>query len=169
LWATNGAIVFVGLDRGRAILPLLNERRPPQTRLFDVILDEWALSREELPPEGQLAGTEIARTEQGRLALPADVRVGLVVFADAYHRLWAPVPLLARLQSNLTDDALIAIVERDGPDTASRRLANHRRRLSAHQATAELRQAGFALRQTLTAPTEDRYFLLFGRKARSDR
>lgn len=169
LRATNGAIVFVGLDRGRALLPLLNERRPLQTRLFDVTLDEWALSREELPPEGQLAGTEIVRTEQGRLALPADIRVGLVVFADAYHRLWAPVPLLTRLQSNLTDDALIAIVERDGPGTASRRLANHRRRLSAHQATAELHQAGFALRQTLTAPTEDRYFLLFGRKAISDR
>jgi hypothetical protein len=83
-----------GLDRGWAVVPALKEQLPPSTRFFEVIIDEWALSREELPPAPPRSSIEVLRTEKGGLAVPADVRVGLVLFADAYHRLWEPLPLL---------------------------------------------------------------------------
>jgi ubiquinone/menaquinone biosynthesis C-methylase UbiE len=163
----DAAVVFVGLDRGRAALPALREQLPSSARLFDVALEEWAVSREELPDPSPPAGVEVLRVEKGILTLPEDVRVGLVLFADAYHRLWKPAPLLQRLKEQMPPSGLVAVVERDGPETEPRRLAGHRRRLSSRLVMDDLRQAGFAWRRTLPAPTEDRYFLLFEPKPAS--
>jgi ubiquinone/menaquinone biosynthesis C-methylase UbiE len=157
----GSAVVFFGLDRGRAVGPALREQLPDSTRFFDIIIDEWALSREELPPETQHAGIEVLRTEKGNLAMPAGVHVNLVLFVDAYHRLWEPLPLLQRLKEHMPSSGLVAVVERKGPDAEPRRLAAHRRRLSSQLVIEDLRKAGFHLRQTLSAPAEDRYFLLF--------
>ena len=66
--ARGSAVVFFGLDRGRAVVPLLQETLPPSSCIYDVVIDEWALSREELPPEGRRPGLEILRTEKNDLA-----------------------------------------------------------------------------------------------------
>jgi SAM-dependent methyltransferase len=164
-WNDGSAVVFVGLDWGRAVVPALKEQLPASTRFFDVIIDEWALSREELPPEATRAGVEVLRTAKGSLTVPADVRVGLVLFVDAYHRLWEPSPLLQRLKEQMRSSGLVAVVDRKGPDAEPRRLAGHRRRLSASLVIEDMRKAGFHLRRTLPAPAKDHFFLLFGVEA----
>jgi hypothetical protein len=157
----NSSVVFFGLDRGRAVLLELREQLPASTRLFDVVIDEWALSREELPSDAQVSGVEILRTEKGSLTLPENARVGLVLFADAYHRLWKPSPLLEQLKKQMSASGLIAVVERKGPDAEARHLAGHRRRLSSALVIEDMREAGFQLSRTRPAPGKDRYFLLF--------
>jgi SAM-dependent methyltransferase len=157
----DSVAIFVGLNLGRAVVAPLREHLPSSTRVLDIVLEEWAVSREELPPEARHSGVEVLRMEKGNLALPADARVGLVLFADAYHRLWDPLPLLKRLKEHMPPSGLVAVVEREGPATEPRRLAGHRRRLVSRHVTEDMRTAGFQLRRTLPAPTEDRYFLLF--------
>lgn len=142
-------------------MPALKEQLPPATRMFDVVIDEWALSREELPSEAQVAGVEILRTEKGGLAVPEAARVGLVLFVDTYPRLWKPLPLLEQLKGRMTKSGLVAVVERKGPDAEARHVAGHRRRLSSSLVIADMREAGFQLRRSLPAPAKDRYFLLF--------
>jgi SAM-dependent methyltransferase len=161
----GAAVVFFGLDRGRAVASALREAIPPSSHVFDVVLDEWALSREELPTESRSPGLEILRTEKNQLPLPAEIRIGWVVFVDAYHRLWEPLPLLRQLGAHMLEPGRLAVVERHGPDDEPRRVAGHRRRLASARVIEDLRQAGFELQQTLPAPTEDRYGLLFQRRS----
>lgn len=165
----NSSLVFFGLDQGRAVLPELREKLPPSTRLFDVVIDEWALSREELPSDAQVSGVEILRTEKGSLTLPENARVGLVLFVDAYHRLWKPGPLLEQLKGRMSQSGLVAVVERKGPDEEARHVAGHRRRLSSSLVIEDMREAGFRLRQTPAAPARDRCFLLFELPSPGDR
>lgn len=155
------SVVFFGLDQGRAVLPALRESLPNSTPVFDAIIDEWALSREELPPDGQPAGVEVLRTEKGSLTLPPDAHAGLVLFVDTYHRLWEPLPLLKRLKEQMSGSGLIAVVERKGPSAEARHLAGHHRRLSSSLVIEDMREVGFQLRRSLPAPAKDRYFLLF--------
>jgi predicted methyltransferase len=165
--AGEAAVVFFGLDRGRAVLPKLQAKLPASSRLFDVVLEEWALSREELPPEPGPARAEIVRTDKGALALPTNAPPRLVLFADAYHRLWDPVPMLRRLKEQMPDSGLVAVVDRQGPEGESRRLAGHHRRIASTRVIEDMRQAGFALRQSLAKPAGDRFFLLFELAKRS--
>ncbi len=104
---------------------------------------------------------EVIRTDKGSLALPSDVSVSLVLFVDAYHRLWKPLPLLEQLKERMSQSALVAVVERQGLEGGPRHLAGHRRRLSSSLVIDDMCQAGFQLRQTLRPPARDRYFLLF--------
>lgn len=161
--SVGSTVLFFGLDRGRAVLPALKRGLPPTTQLVDVVLDEWAQTQEELPPGAPHPGTDVLRKNNNGLVLPPDRRLGLVLFVDAYHRLWEPVPLLRQLRERMPDSGLLAIVERQGPDDEPRRLAGHCRHLPSRLAVEELREAGFRLRQTLAPPTEDRYFVLFER------
>ncbi len=160
--ARDRAVVFVGLDAGRPVLPALRAALPASARLIDVTLEEWALSREETPAGGSIPGVEPARKEKNELALPADTRVELALFVDAYHRVWDPAPVLKALRARLTDTGLVAVVDRKGPHPEARRLANHRRRVAPQQVEADLRQAGFEPRGAVRAPARDRFFLLFG-------
>ena len=156
-------MAFCGLDGGRAVAPALRERLPASVRLFDVILNEWAISREELPGGTPLSGAEVLRTDKGVLQIPDGAQLGAVVFVDSYHRLWEPLALLRRLKDRMPASGWVAVVDRDGPEGESRRLAGHWRRVSAKLVTDEMREAGFQLRRNLPAPTEDRYALLFER------
>jgi len=157
----TGPVVFFGLDTGRTVLPALKAKVPASSRFYDVILEEWAISREELPPEPGTPGVEILRTDKGDLALPADVKPGLVLFVDAYHRLWDPAPLLRRLKQQMPASGRLVVLDRKGPETEARRLANHRRRISPERVIEDMRQAGFHLVRTLRPPAKDRFFLLF--------
>ncbi len=159
----GSTVLFFGLDRGRAVLPALKHGLRPSTQLVDVVLDEWALTPDELPSGGPHPGVEVLRKNKDGLALPPGMRLGLVLFVDADHRLWEPLPLLRQLRERMPDSGRLAIVERQGPDDEPRRLAGHRRHFSSRLAAQELREADFRLQQTLAAPTEDRYFALFDR------
>ena len=111
--------------------------------------------------DAQVSGVEILRTEKGSLTLPENARVGLVLFADAYHRLWKPSPLLEQLKGRMSQSGLVAVVDRKGPDEEALHVAGHRRRLSSSLVIEDMRTAGFQLSRTLPAPGKDRYFLLF--------
>jgi SAM-dependent methyltransferase len=160
--AADAVVVFFGLDRGREVAPLLRTKLSASARLYDIILQEWALSREELPPNSPSPGVEILRTDKGELAFPAEARLDLVLFVDAYHRLWDPTPILERLRGNIRESGWVALVDRSGPDDESPRLANHRRRISAKRVVEQMEKAGFELRKKLHPPAKDRFFLLFG-------
>ena len=159
--AEGSSVAFFGLDRGRAVLPVLKAKLPPSARLFDVMVEEWPLSRDELPAEARTLGAEVLRIEKGNLVLPSEAQCGLVLFVDAYQRLWNPAPILKRLKEHMLSTGLLAVVDRKGPDGEARRLAGHRRRISPKQVTEDLRMAGFQLRRKLPAPAKDRFFLLF--------
>jgi len=157
----EASVVFFGLDRGRAILPALREKLPASTRLFDVIIQEWALSSDESHLETPVTGVEVPRMEKGGRTLPADTRVSLVVFADIYHRVWEPLPLLKHLRECMSGSARIAVIDRQGPDPEPRHVAGHRRRISASLVIEDLQHAGFQLREKIRAQAADRFFLLF--------
>ncbi len=158
----GSAVVFVGLDRGRAAGPALRAALSPSRRFYDVVIDEWALSREELPPDPRAEGAEILRAEKNALALPGDGAIGLTVFADAYHRLWDPLPLLETIKKRMAGAALLAVMDREDPQKEPRPVAGHRRRISSELVIDELRRAGFNLRESLPPPAKDRFLLLFG-------
>jgi ubiquinone/menaquinone biosynthesis C-methylase UbiE len=158
----DAGVVFVGLDRGRSVVPVLRSELPTSSRVFDVVLEEWALSREERPSEAPRPGVEIFRTEKGILTLPAEVSPGLVLFVDAYHRLWDPVPFLRQLRAQVPRSGRVAVVDRQGPHGETRRLAGHRRHISSQLVIEEMRQAGFSVQRRLPAPAKDRFYLLFG-------
>ena len=141
-------------------MPALKAKLPRDTQVFDVIPEEWALTREELPADAPVPGSAILRTEKGDLALPADLHPQLVLFVDAYHRLWDPAPLLRSLKQNLPESALVAVVDRKGPETDARRIAGHHRRISPSLVAEEMKKAGFRLQRKLPAPAKDRFFLL---------
>lgn len=158
----GSSVLFCGLDQGRVVLSALKEKLPASVPCFDLVIEEWALSRQELPSGTPQPGIEVLRTEKGSLVVPEAVRLGLVLFVDSYHRLWNPPPLLQALKQRLTSSTQIAVIDQAGPDAESRRLAGHRRRISPKEVIQEMNQAGFRLRQTLPAPAPDRFFLLFG-------
>lgn len=157
----QGAVAFCGLDGGRIVTPALRERLPASVQVLNLILEEWAISREELPAGAPVPGTEILRTEKGNVPLSDGVELGAVVFVDSYHRLLGPLPVLRRLKERMPASGWVAVVDRAGPEGESRRAAGHRRRISTRLVTDEMRQAGFQLRHRLPAPTEDRFAFLF--------
>lgn len=164
----NGSpVLFFGLDAARPVLPALQNFMPANARFLDVVLEEWAVSREELVPAAQKPGIEILRTEKGDLALPSDIQPGLILFADAYHRLWNPAPLLRRLHQQTPPSGHLVVLDRKGPDAESRRLASHHRRISPRLVEKEMREAGFFLRRTIQAPAPDRFLMVFSPQAPS--
>jgi len=154
-------VLFFGLDAARPVLPALQNLLPANARLLDVVLEEWALSREELVPSARTPDIEVLRTEKGDLALPSDIRPGLILFADAYHRLWNPAPLLRRLHQQTPPSGRLVVLDRKGPDAEPRRLAGHHRRISPELVEKEMREAGFLLRRTIPAPAPDRFLMIF--------
>lgn len=157
----EGAVVFCGLDQGRGVVPLLRAKLPRANRWFELILEEWALTREEVPGGIPELDTEILRTDKGDLEVPEGVQVGMVLFVDSYHRVWEPASMLQRLRERMGASGWVAIADRRGPEGESRRLASHRRRISTERVVEELGLAGFELHRPLPAPDGDRFLLLF--------
>lgn len=156
------SVLVFALDGGRAVASDVMERLPVSTCL-DAIIDEWALTEDELPSGGELPGSRIVRMQKGKLTLPVEFRADLVLFLDAYHRLWEPQALLHTLKEHLSDSASIVVVDRNGPEDEIRRTAGHRRRLASTSVQRDLLEAGFTCQRTEPALPGDRFFLLFGR------
>jgi len=156
--ANTPVVLFVGLDRGRAVLPALREKLGTEARVFDVVLEEWRTFDGELPA-GASGG--IVRTANGDLPELEERSLDAAVFADGFSRLWDPAPLLRRLRAALKPDALVAILDREGPEGESRPLAGYRRRIAPARVNADLKAAGFRLTETLSPPAGDRFLLVF--------
>jgi SAM-dependent methyltransferase len=154
----EGDIVLFALDGGRDVLPALREVLGGSARIHDVVLEEWVTAKDELPP-GSEAGAP--RTAKGDLTLPGEAPLSLVLFADAYHRLWDPSLILERLKARMGREGRLAILDRRGPDGESRRLAGHRRRLAPSLARREVERAGFELAAEPAPPASDRFLMVF--------
>jgi ubiquinone/menaquinone biosynthesis C-methylase UbiE len=156
-------ILFVGLDRGRSVLPALLQHKS-RPRIMDAVLEEWTTVKAELPLDVQSNQGEVIRTAKGDLPQLANNVLNAAVFADGYSRLWDPAPLLQRVRQSLSADGYVAILDRKGPENEPRRLAGHHRRIAPSLVRTEMEQAGFVLAKELKAPAKDRFFLLFRRR-----
>ncbi len=154
-------IAFIGLDRGRALLPVLQNRQKPAVRITEVVLEEWAITKEEILQADAGAVQQVLRTVNGDLPTLTNRTFNAVIFADAYDRLWEPDKLLARLRQALVPDGFVAVIDRTGPADESRRLAGHHRRISPKQVRDDMKEAGFKEVQELKPPAKDRCFLIF--------
>jgi ubiquinone/menaquinone biosynthesis C-methylase UbiE len=163
--AGNQNIAFIGLDRGRALLPALQQRLAASARLCDIVIEEWAMNTNEVPVASSgnagPAKVELLRTINGGLKPPPGVAFDQVIFADAYHRLWDPAKLLVELRQALTKDGVVVVLDRKGPKDEPRRLAGHRRRIAPETVIADLEKAGFALTKKPSPPATDRFLLIF--------
>lgn len=85
-------VLVVALDAGRKLVPLLRDGMGASGQLHDVILEEWALSKDELPEGADLEKIRVLHTKKGNLDVPDGVETDLVLFVDSYHRLWDSCP-----------------------------------------------------------------------------
>ena len=157
----NPNLLFLGIDRGRALLPALREMAGAGGSVRDVLIEEWRTFKEDLPPDVKDEAADVARTAQGDLPDLAKNSLDAAIFADGYSRLWDPAPLLRRIREALKPGGYVAILDRSGPDEERRTLANHRRRIASARVKSEMRAAGFECVKELPAPAGDRFFLLF--------
>lgn len=161
----SGTVLVVALDAGRKMMPLLEERAGASGRLQDVVLEEWALSKDELPEGADSEGVRVLRTEKGDLQLAGDASLDLVLFVDAYHRLWDPESLLETLSNHLSPDGRIVVLDMPGPEDESRRVAGHRRRIAPSRVRSELEAAGLVPGEEAECPGDGRFLLVFRRPA----
>lgn len=157
----SGALAFIGLDRGRSVLPLLREALKPQPRIYDVMLEEWTTRKDELPADVASGATNILRTINGDLPTLPQSSLQTALLVDSYSRLWEPEPLLKRLRQAVSPGGYLAILDRRGPVEEARRLAGHQRRIDPQRVKVELEKAGFKWVKELKAPAKDRFYLLF--------
>jgi len=153
--------LVVALDRGREALPAVAARLGAGARILDVVLEEWATSKDEAPPAPAGLKVEVLRTEGGRPALPEGASIDLAVFADTYGRLWDPAPLLKGIRGRLAPGARVVVVDRKGPEGEPRRLSGHRRRISPQLVREEMGKLGFELLREVPPPAADRFALVF--------
>ncbi len=158
-------VALIALDRSRAILPALKEKLGSRARIFDIVLEEWALTMEEVPPNPEEVRVEHLRTEEGCLVVPQGIAFHVVLFADSYHRLWEPVSLLASLHRNLAPGGFLVVMDRMAPEGEPRRFSGHRRRVDPVLTRSEIERAGFRASDGIAPPAEDRFGLIFRPKA----
>ena len=88
-----------------------------------------------------------------------------IFFLDTYHLLFHGEALLAKLKERLTEEGSVYVLDRKAGPGLSRREASHRRRISPETVKAEMKAAGFSLRDELPPPAPDRFLLVFTKGA----
>lgn len=157
-----GSVVFFGLDQSRSLLPALQKGLGRGAAIYDVVLEEWATTTNEVPTTPGGVEAQVLRTSRGQLPASADqLTFGAVVLADAYHRLWEPAKLLNQLRERLPQDGWVAVLDRKGPAGEARRMAGHHRRIDPALVREDFAQAGFELVGELKPPAPDRFLLRF--------
>jgi SAM-dependent methyltransferase len=159
--ADEACVLYFGLDGGRSLLETLRAQLNPSVSICDVVLEEWALAKDETPSGSKGEGIETLRTEKGELQNAAKRSFQAILFADAYHRLWDPAKLLAQLRDRLPQGGHLVILDRQGPNNEPRRQAGHHRRISPKLVRQEMKTAGFEFVQEMDAPSPDRFVLVF--------
>ncbi len=154
------AVAAVAFGRGRTVLRDLREAAGPDAIIADILLDEWAEVKDEAPPEPADGAARVLRAEKGELSIPDDLTFSAVVFADAYHLLWRPSKLLRVLAERLSENGVIVVIDRGGPEDVPRNLASHRRRIAPACVRRELEAAGFSVSDGAAPPSSDRFVLI---------
>ncbi|MGO8930334.1 MAG: class I SAM-dependent methyltransferase [Limisphaerales bacterium] len=155
-------LAFFGLDEGRILLPALRGKLGREAVIYDVAIEEWATSTNEVPPRPPGINVQLLRTTDGKLPPSADLLTfGAVVFADAYHRIWDPAKLLEQLREKLPKDGCVLVLDRKGPAGEARRVAGHRRAIDPALVRKDFARAGFELVNELKPPATDRFLLRF--------
>lgn len=155
-------LAFFGLDEGRILLPALRGKLGRGAAIYDIVIEEWATSTNEIPPTPPSVKTEVLRTADGKLQPSADqLTFSAVVFADAYHRIWEPAKLLDQLREKLPKDGCVVVLDRNGPAGETRRVAGHRRHIAPTLVREDFARAGFELVSELKPPAPDRFLLRF--------
>ncbi len=158
----HAKLAFFGLDQSRALLPALQERLGRKARIYDVVIEEWATSTNEIPPVPVGVKVEVLRTTKGRLPPSAEqLDFGAVVFADTYHLIWDPAKLLEQLRPRLPKGGCVVVLDRKGPAGETRRIAGHHGCIAPDLVRADFAQAGFELVSELKPPAPDRFLLRF--------
>jgi ubiquinone/menaquinone biosynthesis C-methylase UbiE len=153
-------VATIALGRGRTILGDLREVLGPDAKIVDVVIDEWAELKDEVPAEPANVATTVLRTEKGELAIPDGLTFSAVIFADAYHLLWQPDKLLKAFAGRLAENGVVAVMDRGGPEDVPRNLASHRRRIGPASVRRELEAAGFTVSEGAAPPAADRFVLV---------
>ena len=155
-------LAFFGLDQGRVLLPALQKKLARGATIYDIVIDEWATSTNEIPTTPPGVKAEVLRARGGILPPSAGQRAfNVVVFADAYDRIWAPAPLLDQLRVKLPKDGCVVVLDRIGPTGETRRIAGHRRHIDPALVRQDFASAGFELVEELKPPAPDRFLLRF--------
>ena len=155
-------LAFFGLDQSRVLLPALQKKLGRGGTIYDVLIEEWATSTNEIPPTPSGVKVGVLRTAAGKLPPSASqLTFNAVVFADAYHRLWDPAKLLAQLRAELAKNGWVVVLDRNGPAGEARRFAGHRRHIAPSLVREEFARAGFELVSELKPPAPDRFLLRF--------
>jgi SAM-dependent methyltransferase len=155
-------LAFFGLDQSRVLLPAMQKRLGRGGTVYDVVIEEWATSTNEIPPTPSGVNAEVLRTVHGKLPPSASqLTFNAVVFADAYHRIWEPAKLLAQLREKLPKDGWVVVLDRTGPAGEARRLAGHRRHIAPALVREDFARAGFELVSELKPSAPDRFLLRF--------
>lgn len=155
-------LAFFGLDQSRILLPPLQKKLGRRAAIYDVVLEEWATTTNEIPPTPTGVKAQVLRTVGGQLPPAADqLTFSAVVFADAYHRLWDPAKLLEQLRGKLPKDGWVVVLDRYGPAGEARRVAGHHRRIASALVREDFAQAGFEFVSEQKPPAPDRFLLRF--------
>lgn len=155
-------LAFFGLDQGRVLLPTMQKKLGRRAAIYDVVLDEWATSTNEIPATPPGVKAEVLRARGGILPPSAGPRAfNAVVFADAYDRIWAPATLLDQLRVRLPKDGWVVVLDRIGPVGETRRIAGHRRHIDPALVCLDFASADFELVGELKPPAPDRFLLRF--------
>jgi ubiquinone/menaquinone biosynthesis C-methylase UbiE len=155
-------LAFFGLDQSRVLLPPLQKKLGRGAAIYDVLIEEWATSTNEIPPTPPGVKAEVLRTTAGRLPPSADhMTFNAVVFADAYDRIWEPAKLLEQLREAVPKDGWVVVLDRKGPAGEARRIAGHHRRIDPALVRDDFARAGFELVSEPKPPAPDRFLLRF--------
>ena len=151
-------VAFIALGAGRKLIaPIL---KSAASSGVDIVLDEWATTKQERPmvPDG-VAMTALM-TNQGDLNLEAE-QLAAVYFLDSYHLLFHGPKLLAELKQRLQPAGRVYILDRRAPQVIPHRLASHRRMIAVETVKREMDQAGFQFRSEGASTGPERFLLVF--------
>ncbi len=120
-------IAFVALGEGRKLIaPILQSTACSG---IDIVLEEWATTKEERPelPEG--VSMPAVLTDQGKPDLGPEP-LAAVYFLDTYHLLFHGPSLLSELRQRLAPSGRIYVLDRKADQLMPHRQASHRRMIA---------------------------------------
>jgi predicted methyltransferase len=151
-------VAFVALSEGRTLVaPLIVAM---DCAAVDIVLEEFATRKDEVPPLPAGVDLPSVLTEQGDPQLGSEP-LDAVYFLDSYHLLFHGPVLLSKLRERLTEKGRVYVLDRTAQKKLSRREASHRRRIAPAMVKQEFEEAGFTFVRQEPGPAEDRFLMLF--------
>lgn len=157
--------VFIAVGPARELIgPIL---RRSGGRGLEIVLEEWALLKDERGPLDEGVELPAVLTRQGDPDLDAEP-IDCVFFLDSYHLLFHAPKLLAKLHERMTPGGRVWVLDRPTDRPLSRRESSHHRRIAPEKVRDELSAAGFEFVAQEAPPAKDRFLLVFAKKAEAD-